>query len=402
MEYKELIELKKNICNNYLETYLKKGYVINPPLPLDNKEDITLDYTTCTICSAKKNIFNNIIGQNYVMIQPALRNTHIETLGNVNDSNPYFSFFTMIGGYHYYDKGNYIDEFSDVIKTEYSFLSQYVEAIILTIPIQYKELLELNKDCINYLNSQKCKIIYSSNDEENLKWKYGIDGVTGYGTRWELVNGGEVINFGNTINVYKNNMPVGVDFGGGLETLIFAHKNLKSSIYANSALTDDCKLFCEESSLNEKMIDCIVSSMCIISSKEKIILRDRVLLDKYMRILNSLAIIQNVSKDKILYFVKDIEDKKIEILNRENITEIFDKYYSRAEEKFSILIYSKSIDDLIKLMDLCYNEDNSEWMRNKKILLSRYEKYFNNLFEVDFLAIKKKKKLIFERGEKND
>ena len=56
MKYNELIQLKKEICNSYIEWYKSQGYKIEHPLPLDNKDDITLDFTTCTICLAKENI----------------------------------------------------------------------------------------------------------------------------------------------------------------------------------------------------------------------------------------------------------------------------------------------------------------------------------------------------------
>lgn len=402
MEYKELISLRKSICNNYLETYVKKGYVINPSLPLDNKDDITLDYTTCTICSAKKNIINGKIGKDYVMVQPALRNTHINNLGNVNTINQYFSYFTMIGGFHYYTVGNYENDLSEVVKTEFCFFKRYVNDVTLTIPIQYSNCLYLNDECIDYLKDNKCKIIYSTNDEENLKWKYGMNGIIGYGTRWELSNGGDLVNFGNTINVYKNGLPVGIDFGGGLEALIYSYKKLKSCIYANEALTDKCKDFCEESNVNEKIIDCIISSMCIIASKDLIVARDKVILDEYMRILHSLSVLQNISKERIFGFVSDIIAQEIENFKNEYLLEKFKKYYATAEDNFSILISSKNIDEVINLVDLCYNEHNPDWVKNKKILLSGCSKYFTNLHEANLLAIKKERKLILEMGDKND
>lgn len=402
MEYKELISLRKSICNNYLETYVKKGYIINPSLPLDNKDDITLDYTTCTICTAKKNIIDGKIGQDYVMVQPALRNTHINNLGSINTINQYFSYFTMIGGFHYYSSENYEKDLSEVVKTEFSFFKRYVDDVTLTIPIQYSNCLNLNDECIDYLKDNKCKLVYSTNDEENLRWKYGMKGIVGYGTRWELSNGGDLVNFGNTINIYKNGKPVGIDFGGGLESLIYSYKKLKSCIYANETLTDECRDFCEESSINEKIIDCIVSSMCIIASKDSIIARDRVILDKYMRILHSLSFLQDIPKERILGFVSDIVSQEIEIFKNEHLIEKFKNYYDVTEDCFSVIVGSKNIDEVIKLVDLCYNEYNPDWAKNKLILLSGLSKYFTNLYEANLLAIKKERKLILERREKND
>ena len=87
------------------------------------------------------------------------------------------------------------------------------------------------------------KLYFQENDENNLKWKYGMANVVGYGTRWEISNGGDLVNWGNTINVYVEDKPFGVDFGGGVESFIYAYLKLKNSIYANDAMTDMTKIF---------------------------------------------------------------------------------------------------------------------------------------------------------------
>lgn len=400
MKYIELMKLKNEICNNYISLYEKKGFKKIQSLPLDNKKDITVDYTTCTICSAKDNIINNVVDDDYVMIQPALRNTHINNLSNVKDKNYFLSYFTMIGGFRYYNNNRNVEKFSEVIESEFDFLSSYGNQVILTIPIQYKKFLQLTDECFKYLKDKKCEIYYSENDEENLKWKYGIGGVEGYGTRWEISNGGDLVNYGNTINVIRNGIPFGVDFGGGLESIVYANQKLKSSIYANDALTDYCSDFCKKNDLNEKIIDCIVSAMCIISNKEKIILRDKIILDTYMRILYSLTLIEDISREQILSIVKDIDKQNIPTLKKEKIEEIFSYYLSKIDEEFFILIESKNINKVLQLVNLCYNENN-EWLKSKRIVKSHYKKYFSNLSEVDLLALKKKKCLILE-GEKNN
>ena len=296
MNYNELVKIKREVCSKYISHYVNKGYIEMPSLPLNYKNDITLDFTTCTICTAKENISHVERGKDYVMIQPALRNTHIDVLGKMYGDDFFFSFFSMMGGFKYYsDESIYKKEFSEIIRSEFDFLREYGNQIILTIPKQYMELLEIDISTLEYLKSRNCIIKYSINDEKNLKWKYGIDGVEGYGTRWEISNDGDIVNWGNTINIFVNQKPFGVDFGGGVESLIYANQRLKNSIYANDAMTDLTKQFCYNSSLHEKMIDCVVSAMCIIANKEKIILRDRYILDKYMSILNSLMVLNNIS-----------------------------------------------------------------------------------------------------------
>lgn len=88
-------------------------------------------------------------------------------------------------------------------------------------------------------------------------------------------------------------------------------------------MTDLTKDFCYNNSLHEKMTDCIISSMCIISNKENIILRDKYILSKYMSILNSLMVLTDISKEHILALVEDINSKNIAFLNKNNMGEIF-------------------------------------------------------------------------------
>lgn len=401
MNYSEMMNLKKLICLEYIIHYENKGYINMPPLPLDSKEDVTLDFTTCTICAAKKNIREMKKGKDYVLIQPALRNTHIDVLSKIGGDNAFFSFFSMMGGFKYYsNENNFKKEFNEVLKNEFDFLCKYAKQVILTIPIQYKDFLEIDNQTLNYLNSKKCIIKYSENDEKNLKWKYGINNVEGYGTRWEICNGGDIVNWGNTINVYVNGKPFGVDFGGGVESLVYANQNLKSSIYANDAMTDLIKDFCYNNNIHEKIIDCVISSMCTIANKENIILRNKYILQKYLSILNSLMILTNVSKDNILAIVEDINSKKIPFLYKENMEEIFEEYLKRAEYEYSILLNRDNIDIVLKLVELCYNEDNDLWKKSKKITKSHCVKYFSNLSDVELLSLHKSKETKVLRKEK--
>lgn len=394
MSYKELMETKEKICRDYINHYNERGYVELSPLPLNNKKDITLDFTTCTICSAKDNIRNSEKGKDYIMIQPALRNTHMDVLGKLSEDDYFFSFFSMMGGFKFYNKNNSkSDQFSELIKNEFDFLKKYNEEVVLTIPIQYKDKLEINNGVIEYLFNNGCKIIYSTDDEKNLKWKYGMNDVVGYGTRWEISNGGDLVNWGNSINVFVKGEEYGIDFGGGVESLVYAHLKLKNSIYANSALTDNVRVFCEEDSINEKIMDCVISSMCIIANKPEIILRDKYTIDSYMNMLVSLMALRDVKVGTILDMVEEINNKKVQFLTSDDMIEKFSKNMHRAIRDFHILLESKSIEEVIKMTDLCYNEDNSDWTKNKRITNSHYRKYFTNLTEVEILALRREKRI---------
>lgn len=98
MKYEDLIDIKSKICSDYIKYYKNNGFEEFVAMPLYNKNDITLDFTTCTVCTAKENIKENKKGKDYVMIQPALRNTHIDVLRKADTDDYFFSFFSMMGG----------------------------------------------------------------------------------------------------------------------------------------------------------------------------------------------------------------------------------------------------------------------------------------------------------------
>ena len=399
MNYNELKTIKKEICLEYLDHYNSIGYEILSPLPLNYKKDISLDFTTCTICSAKENISKEKKGKDYVMIQPALRNTHLDVLGKMQEDDYFFSFFSMMGGFKYYnDKEKTIDEFSNIIKHEFEFLSKHNHRVVLTIPIQYKDKLKIKEDIIEYLIDKGCELRFSDNDEKNLKWKYGIKGVEGYGTRWEISNGGDLVNWGNTINVFSNGKPFGIDFGGGVESLIYSKLKLKNSIYANDTMLDSVKEFCENGPLYEKIVDCIVSSMCIIANKENVVLRDKQVLNTYLKLLNAMMVLSDVSIEQVLLIINDINNQEIEYLNEPKMIEKFTNHFNRIIHDYSVVLNSENVDKVVKLFDICYDNKN-DWINNKRITRSHYYKYFSNLSEIEFISLSKEKE---ERRKSNE
>lgn len=390
MNYNELKNIRDEIIKKYFLTYQEKGFIVNEPLPLDNKEDITIDFTTCTICTAKENIRKNLYGSDYIMIQPAMRNTHIDTIGNIKEKTIFLSYFTMMGGFKYYKNiSNYENDFNDIVVSEFDFLHNYFDKIILTIPVQYLDKIPVSQTTIEKIKDSHSQVVYSKDDENNLKWKYGIKGVKGYGTRWEVQNNGDVVNWGNTINVYRNDIPYGVDFGGGLETLIYAYKDLPSSVYANTLLTDLVKELCIKGNLYEKIIDCIISIIIIFDSKDNIVLRDKYILDEYARFLNCLLILTDTSFKQIKEIIENILKNGIFNKTKE---EIYNKFLYEMEitfKNFDLLINSSNIGRIVDLVNICYN-NNDDWKNSKKIVKSHFAKYFRNLKEIELLAILKK------------
>ena len=155
MNYNELKNIRDEIIKKYFLTYQEKGFIVNEPLPLEDKEDITIDFTTCTICTAKENIRKNLYGSDYIMIQPAMRNTHIDTIGNIKEKTIFLSYFTMMGGFKYYKNiSNYENDFNDIVVSEFDFLHNYFDKITE----EYAETVLSFYKTINHINTDSNKV----------------------------------------------------------------------------------------------------------------------------------------------------------------------------------------------------------------------------------------------------
>ena len=155
--YCDLINYRNKIIECYYSIY--QDYKLLIPVSLNSKEDITLDFVNCTICEAKKNISKNIVGDNYIVTQPCLRNNHIDDLKN-KDTKPYYmSYFTMIGGFCYINKeDDWVDIFNDIVIKQFEFFKTLYSNnfMRLTIPIQYREFLRLSQKTAERLLNNNC------------------------------------------------------------------------------------------------------------------------------------------------------------------------------------------------------------------------------------------------------
>ncbi len=287
MNYNDLLNLRSKIVELYYKTY--NDYIIESPTGLEDKHDITLDFTNCTICLAKENILKEKIGNNYVVCQPCLRNNNFQELSDVNKELNYMNYFTMLGGYHYIKNNSQKEEeFNKIVKRQYKFLKEVSNGskIRLTIPSQFEKYLKLSKETMTKIKSDNNLIEYQENELLNLKWKYGIDGIIGYGTRWEVQNiNGEYVNCGNDILLYKNNRAIGIDFGSGLETLVSLLNGEKNLLYSNKVCSDKVKKFCSGNAIKEKIVNALVSLICCKYYKSSKTIRVEYIIGLYIRII---------------------------------------------------------------------------------------------------------------------
>ena len=361
--YLDLVIYRNKIIECYYNIYNK--YKILSPLSLDSKDDITLDFVNCTICIAKTNISNDLVGENYVLAQPCLRNNHIDVLKDKDKKTNYMGYFTMLGGYCYIKENeSWIDKFNEIIINQFSFFrTLYPDNYIkLTIPQQYKKYLPLLEKTKKTLENNNCEIIYSIIDEENLRWKYGIENVKGYGTRWEILGkNNRYVNCGNDIVLFKNNKAIGIDFGSGLESIVSVVIENEHLLYANVVCSDLIKKFCEYNNYNEKLIDCLTSLLCIDFYKAYYNFRIKYLRYMYIKIISAICIINDLSSDDIKIIINDLCNS-IGLKNDEKNLEII-KMIEEQKQFLNNLISSNYIE---KIIDMYNNSKYNYRLRGYK------------------------------------
>lgn len=349
--YLDLLLYRDKIVKFYYSIY--DDYKVLTPFSLDAKDDITLDFVNCTICGAKYNISNNKVGKNYILSQPCLRNNHIDALKDKNSKTNYMGYFTMLGGFCYINnKDDWVQKFNEIVLKQFSFFRTLYKgnSIQLTIPIQYKDYLPLAQKTKEVLLNDNCEIIYSLEDEKNLKWKYGIENVQGYGIRWEIKNSNrKFVNCGNDIVLFKNKKAIGIDFGSGLETLVSVLTNEDHLLYSNVVCSDLIKNFCNGNQNNEKLIDSLTSLLCIEYYKKYYSFRIKYLKYMYIKIISAISIINNISDDKMILLINDI-CKNIGIERDKKVDLIADSIKNQKQYLYDIS-FSKKIDKLVNMYE---------------------------------------------------
>ena len=378
--YSNLLAYRQYVVARYFNIY--RDYFKMPPFDLDSRDDITLDFANCTICAAKENIAKRTRSKNYVMLQPCLRNNHTGLLQSANAVSNYMSFFTMLGGYCYIgESDDWERAFNDIVSRQFAFFRELYpnNAIRITIPIQYQEYLPLSTETFAHLRSNNCSVEYSETDEENLKWKYGIDGITGYGTRWEIQDiNKQFINCGNDIILFdEEGKAIGIDFGSGLETLIAVKNGNPNLLYSNMVCSDEIRGFCRENQQREKLIDCLSAIICIIHYKKYKNLRVKFLIDTYVRIIAAISVVCELSDDILKMLLCNICDSLG--IDCENVV---DEIMNKVSVQQQFLVDLASSDNGKKVVSAY----NFEKMYKKKCDYS-YSQYFNNLMEFEFLAL---------------
>lgn len=302
-------------------------------MPLITTDDITLEFTNCTICAAKPFLVNGMVGEDYILVQPAIRTQNYNFVHTSDQNTRYSTCFTMIGGFKFLDcRETLRRSFDLIVWSEALFLRHLFKTseIILTIPVQYEEFLPLSLHMQEKLGSIDVLIKKTKCDANNLKWKYGIRGIVGYGTRWEIGDTNGLVNWGNTIALFDDGKPVGIDFGGGVETLLQAYFQLKHCIFANDYLRNQELADLIDSPESIKWVDALIASTVIwreIKRLSYLPIRIKYILDKYVNAAVALSIVMEHSILQMQHYIELIfKDVCYENCEKEFVAMFFNRH----------------------------------------------------------------------------
>ena len=182
-----------------------------------------------------------------------------------------------------------------------------------------------------------------------------------------------MVNCGNDIILFRNNKPIGVDFGSGLETLVSVLNGEHNLLYSNIVCSDFIKNFCTGNTNNEKLIDCLISILCIEDNKDYYSFRIKYLNYMYIKIISAICIINNIDDNLLILLMEDI-CKNINIIDNKHIGLII-KMINQQKQYLSDISFSYNIDRLINMYD--------------DIKIYKLRKYKKNISYIEIEALKK-------------
>ena len=323
----ELDEIRSQLIDRWIVQFNKDFNLVDSDSLL-NKIDPTIAFNNCSICIFKNNIIEKSEIEDYIVIQDCLRTNTYRQIHDL-DNYKWTANITMLGGYKKVTVSNSLSILANMIERQYKFLEPFIsDKINLLIEVSEEnyyiyKVLESNRNV-------KVNIVKS----EELRWKYGIRGYTGIGSEWILESDNSRYHFGNTILIYENGKPIGIDFGGSLEVLVQTMLGEDYKIFGCSYAKSFVLTFINKSEEHRLLTDCLATLLLIFDSTDNIkniSISFEQTLYEYLYATISLLIITDLEYSEVklvlydlsknLLFKKEIEEKySIYLLNK--LTEI--------------------------------------------------------------------------------
>lgn len=301
MIIKDIHKFRNYFLNVFIRNFEKNSFLYHQSLPLKIDFDSTLNFTNSSICIYKYYYLTQQKCKDYVTVQEAIRTNTYNILLNDDLILSWNSHLTMLGGFINANSQSIEKKLKESIYNIYEYLSMIIEKkIILTIPPEIK--IEFDDQ---FLRKKNLKIIYLKNSLEELKWKFGINGIDGIGIRWEI-EGPQILNCGNNIIMYKNGIPIGIDFGLGLEVLVQSKLELPHKIFASIFYTIFENIGFELDNKIIKIIDALATYITLLDETKNLKIASRSIARTATYYLKAIIHLKNKIDNKIFLLILDL------------------------------------------------------------------------------------------------
>lgn len=299
--------------NEIIELYLK--FYDSHNFPVISGEDLlitidpSLEFRNCTICHLKEQY---ILGKNlesYVVAQHCLRTNNFKSIhSNKFSEYEWSANLTMIGGFQKINKETDVHfTFIQNMELQKEFLlsilpqGKYLEIFII------KDLLQLGYiDCedLRSIENELTKIKIVSDEEYKLTWKYDLGEIKGLGTEWVIRDEyDETFSciFGDVILLMDNYLPIGIDFGGGLEVLLQGIDSGLHKILYNDYSKGEVEKFLRMSQNHRKLVDSmsVIIDISFYELKSDLTQKTKYILSQYLKAAVVLIEALEISSEKL-------------------------------------------------------------------------------------------------------
>ncbi|KUK77664.1 MAG: hypothetical protein XD93_0177 [candidate division WS6 bacterium 34_10] len=355
------IECFEEFSTKVANFYKLKGLKYQEPLGLiPGEEDNTVTFTSATINGFKKYIKGEeeIPEGGLYTIQECLRTQNLDYRYDIDMTPKFGSYFTMFG---------LITKPESLVKT-YENTIELIETE-LGVP---SESIVVHKssehDVFNALRDEKVNQHWVEDEIDWYEWEYGEEGVRGEGITIEIPNSSnpdETQEIGNIVLIYKNNIPIALEWGFGLETTKSRLEGLPHPIF--SSIIGERSLYRNNYCINEKDILYLDYANILYHLEENNIKEGE---DRYIdRTIKQLY--QGLSMQMFLR-LRDMSDLESLLGNiKDGLFENFAGYYYSFQERVSLFVssYRQIISN--------YKDSRSEKKINKTINRSAQKYGFN-------------------------
>lgn len=210
-----IIDYQEFIKNSYLKKFENSGYLKIQPVDIASDYDKSTIFIGSSISTFKPLLEKNDIPESgAIVVQQCLRIQNKKSIYNDEIIPEYNSYFNIIGGIAQVNK---IEDACEQF-TNYLCNDLNIDPTRITIKINTDDT-DLMQGIKNLHN---IKIEENTRESKYYKWAYGMEGVVGRGLTYAIKNlhSGKEEDVGNIIVMGRNDKPIALQWGFGIETML--------------------------------------------------------------------------------------------------------------------------------------------------------------------------------------